>query len=45
MTKVLSFARNRGIPVREAKSRLAPVFAHISGQIIHSSDDMRGAAV
>ena len=43
--KSVIICQNRGIPVREAKSRLAPVFAHISGQIIHSSDDMRGAAV
>lgn len=43
--KSVIICQNRGIPVREAKSRLAPVFARISGQIIHSSDDMRGAAV
>ena len=43
--KSVIICQNRGIPVREAKSRLTPVFAHISGQIIHSSDDMRGAAV
>ena len=43
--KSVIICQNRGIPVREAKSRLGPVFARISGQIIHSSDDMRGAAV
>ena len=43
--KSVIICQNRGIPVREAKSRLSPVFARISGQIIHSSDDMRGAAV
>jgi septum site-determining protein MinD len=43
--KSVIICQNRGIPVREAKSKLGPVFARISGQIIHSSDDMKGAAV